>query len=87
MGVFVEHIPFETCINATSSYAILVKDDYHLCYGTQGKDACFGDSGGALASKRTIYGIVSFGHGCGKVAGVYVKISYYREWIKGVINL
>lgn len=87
MGVFVQHIPFETCINITSLYARVVKDDYHLCYGTQGKDACFGDSGGALASKRTIYGIVSFGHGCGKVAGVYVKISYYREWIKDVANL
>ncbi|XP_012062678.1 PREDICTED: trypsin delta/gamma-like [Atta cephalotes] len=87
MGVYVQHIPYETCINITSLYATLVKDDYHLCYGTQGKDACFGDSGGALASRRTIYGIVSFGHGCGKVAGVYVKVFYYREWIKSVINL
>ncbi|XP_011157839.1 trypsin 5G1 isoform X2 [Solenopsis invicta] len=56
MGVYVEHVPFETCVNATSSYALLVDDDYHLCYGTEGKDACFGDSGGPLASKRTIYG-------------------------------
>ncbi|KYM99075.1 Trypsin-1 [Cyphomyrmex costatus] len=87
MGVYIRHIPYETCINATSSYATLVKDDYHLCYGTQGKDACFGDSGGALASRRTIYGIVSFGRGCGKVTGVYVKVSYYREWIKAVMNL
>ncbi|XP_077259579.1 trypsin 3A1 [Temnothorax americanus] len=87
MGVYVQHVPYEICVNATSSYAIHVKDDYHLCYGTQGKDACFGDSGGALASKRTIYGVVSFGHGCGKVAGVYVKVSYYREWIKAVANL
>ncbi|KYN33148.1 Trypsin-1 [Trachymyrmex septentrionalis] len=87
MGVYVQHVPYETCINVTSSYARLVKDDYHLCYGTQGKDACYGDSGGALASRRTIYGIVSFGHGCGKVAGVYVKVFYYREWIKSVMNL
>ncbi|XP_036140642.1 trypsin delta [Monomorium pharaonis] len=87
MGVYIQHVPFETCVNITTSYAILVKDDYHLCYGTQGKDACFGDSGGPLASKRTIYGIVSFGRGCGKVAGVYVKVSYYRDWIKAVTNL
>ncbi|KAL0130119.1 hypothetical protein PUN28_002010 [Cardiocondyla obscurior] len=87
MGVLVEHVPYKACINAESSYAILVKDDYHLCYGTQGKDACYGDSGGALASKRTIYGLVSFGHGCGKVPGVYVKVSYYINWIKSVINL
>ncbi|XP_011878680.1 PREDICTED: trypsin epsilon-like [Vollenhovia emeryi] len=87
MGVYVQHVPYEICVNATTSYATLVKDDYHLCYGTQGKDACFGDSGGALAGKRTIYGIVSFGHGCGKVAGVYVKVSYYEKWIKAVTNL
>lgn len=68
-------------------YATLVNDDYHLCYGSQGKDACFGDSGGALASKNTIYGIVSFGYNCGEVAGIYVRVSYYREWIKTVINL
>lgn len=87
MGVFVQHVPYETCIKATSSYEVLVKDDYHLCYGTRGKDACFGDSGGPLASKRILYGIVSFGYGCGKVAGVYVKVSYYRDWIKAVANL
>lgn len=87
MGVYIQHVPYEVCINATSSYAELVKEDYHLCYGTRGKDACFGDSGGPLASRRKIYGIVSFGYGCGKVAGVYVKVSYYREWIKAVAKL
>ncbi|XP_011687732.1 PREDICTED: trypsin-2-like [Wasmannia auropunctata] len=87
MGVFVQHVPYESCVNATSSYAMLVKDDYHLCYGTQGKDACYGDSGGGLANEKIIYGVVSFGYGCGEVAGVYVKISYYREWIKAVTNL
>ncbi|RLU25892.1 hypothetical protein DMN91_002054, partial [Ooceraea biroi] len=66
MGVYVQYVPFETCVMALD-YAILVKDDYHLCYGSQGRDACYGDSGGALASKKTIYGIVSFGHGCGQV--------------------
>lgn len=87
MGVQVQHVPYKTCVNATKEYKELVKNDNHLCYGTQGKDACFGDSGAALASKRTIYGIVSFGHDCGDVAGVYVKISYYREWIKNITNL
>lgn len=87
MGVYVEYVPYETCIKASFAYATLVKKDYHLCYGTPGKDACFGDSGGALASKRTIYGIVSFGESCGQVPGVYVKISYYLEWIKAVTNL
>ncbi|EFN68000.1 Trypsin 3A1, partial [Camponotus floridanus] len=87
MGVYVNYVPFETCIKVSSDYAKLVKNDYHLCYGIRGKDACFGDSGGALASKKTIYGIVSFGHGCGLVPGVYVKISFYLDWIKAVTNL
>lgn len=87
MGVYVQHVPHETCVNITSFYARNVKDDYHLCYGSQGKDACFGDSGGALASKNTIYGIVIFGEGCGKVAGVYARVSYYREWINTITNL
>ncbi|XP_026823797.1 trypsin 3A1-like [Ooceraea biroi] len=86
MGVYVQYVPFETCVMALD-YAILVKDDYHLCYGSQGRDACYGDSGGALASKKTIYGIVSFGHGCGQVPGVYVKISYYQKWIEDVMKL
>lgn len=87
MGVYLQHVPFETCIKITSEYAILVKDDYHLCYGSRGKDACYGDSGGALANKKTIYGIVSFGYHCGQVPGVYVKISYYQKWIQDVIKL
>ncbi|XP_072759616.1 trypsin epsilon [Anoplolepis gracilipes] len=87
MGVYVEYVPFEMCVKISSIYATLVKSDYHLCYGTQGKDACNGDSGGPLASKRTIYGIVSFGQGCGFVSGVYVKVSYYLDWIKAITNL
>lgn len=87
MSVHVQYVPFEDCVEATPSYATLVKDDYHLCYGTQGKDSCYGDSGGALASRKTIYGIVSFGHSCGRVPGVYVKVSYYLKWIKDLTNL
>jgi len=87
MGVYVRYVPFESCVKATSTYAALVKDDYHLCYGNSGKDACFGDSGGALADTTTIYGIVSFGYHCGIVPGVYVKVSYYREWIDDVMKL
>lgn len=87
MSVYVKHVPFDVCIKTTPQYAILVRDDYHLCYGTRGKDSCYGDSGGALASKRTIYGIVSFGHHCGEVPGVYVKVLHYRKWIKDVTNL
>ncbi|EDL36051.1 RIKEN cDNA 1700049K14, partial [Mus musculus] len=63
-----------------------------LCAGTQdpGKDACQGDSGGALVcnKKRNTaiwyqVGIVSWGMGCGKknLPGVYTKVSHYVRWI------
>ncbi|CAK9823700.1 Trypsin 5G1 [Anthophora retusa] len=87
MGVYVLHTPHESCVNETPEYKILVKKEYHLCYGAYGKDSCYGDSGGPLASKNTIYGVVSFGQNCAVVSGVYAKISYYRDWIKQVTNL
>ncbi|XP_012219426.1 trypsin epsilon-like [Linepithema humile] len=86
-GIYIHHVPFETCIHTSKIYKKIVEDDRHICYGNPGKDACQGDSGGPLTSNKTIYGVVSFGDGCGKVPGVYVRVSYYLEWIKNVTNL
>ncbi|XP_028614503.1 serine protease 52-like [Grammomys surdaster] len=74
------------------SYLLPVLTKNMLCAGTQdaGKDACQGDSGGALVcnKKRNIatwyqVGIVSWGIGCGKknLPGVYTKVSHYLNWI------
>ena len=87
MGTFIRHTPYEACIEETPEYRMLVKKDHHLCYGASGKDSCYGDSGGPLASKNTLYGIVSFGQNCAIVSGVYTKVSYYRRWIKQITNL
>ncbi|KFD49953.1 hypothetical protein M514_09167 [Trichuris suis] len=52
------------------------------------KDACLGDSGSALVckigKKYVQYGIVSFGHGCGKkhYPGVYTRVSHYVQFIR-----
>ncbi|XP_029142401.1 hepatocyte growth factor activator [Protobothrops mucrosquamatus] len=55
-------------------------------------DACQGDSGGPLACKRDgafyLYGIVSWGDGCGKARkpGVYTKVTNYVSWINQEIH-
>ncbi|XP_043491453.1 trypsin 5G1-like [Polistes fuscatus] len=87
MTVNIPYVPFKACVNSVPLYKLLVRRDRHLCYGRRGKDSCYGDSGGPLADAHTIYGIVSFGYNCGKVSGIYAKISYYREWIKTITKL
>jgi len=57
-----------------------------------GKDACQGDSGGPAfrqeGGKFKVYGIVSYGAGCGQPnsPGVYASVAAYRSWIFGVMN-
>ncbi|KAK0169476.1 hypothetical protein PV327_011543, partial [Microctonus hyperodae] len=79
--VDVHRIPTTLCKNMSKIYETLMADDLHICYGGMQKDSCNGDSGGPLGFERTIYGLVSFGEDCGKFPGVYVKLSYYSDWI------
>ena len=52
-----------------------------------------GDSGGPLlcsvGDRWTIFGITSFGEGCGKRGkyGIYTKVPNYVDWIQRVINV
>ncbi|KAF7990581.1 hypothetical protein HCN44_000386 [Aphidius gifuensis] len=63
--------------------------DGMVCAGylDENVDACDGDSGGPLACHYngffTLFGITSWGQHCGKInkPGVYVRVSYYRDWI------
>lgn len=56
-------------------------------------DSCAGDSGGPLlcpvGDRWTIFGITSFGEGCGKRGkyGIYTKVPNYVSWIERVIDL
>lgn len=55
-----------------------------MCASANGKDACFGDSGGPLAINGTLEGIVSFGIGCADrlFPGVYSRVAVVRDWIR-----
>jgi len=74
-------------------------ENYHItenmfCAGhSSRRDSCAGDSGGPLLclvkNKWTIFGVTSFGEGCGKKGkfGVYTLVPNYIEWIQRVINV
>ncbi|XP_037532005.1 hepatocyte growth factor activator [Nematolebias whitei] len=64
-----------------------------ICAGLSGcVDACQGDSGGPLACATGdvsfLYGIISWGEGCGRPGrpGVYTKVVNYIDWINSVIK-
>ena len=74
--------------NSKDHYNGLVKDSM-ICAGAKNKDACHGDSGGALVkadSAAVFYqiGVVSVGFGCGDPSypGVYTRVAKYIAWIK-----
>nr|XP_017106240.2 kallikrein-7-like [Drosophila bipectinata] len=47
-------------------------------------DSCQGDSGGPIICNEKVYGIVSFGDGCGEPnnAGIYTNVYRFRKWIE-----
>ncbi|XP_053674359.1 coagulation factor XII-like [Anopheles nili] len=77
-------LELERC-NSSLSVVINVPDGT-LCAGsfTGGVDSCKGDSGGALVCDGALYGIVSFGWGCGlpRFPGVYTDAFWYRAWVE-----
>lgn len=54
-----------------------------------GKDSCVGDSGGPIVYEGKLYGIVSWGLGCGMAnyPGVYTNISVVLEWIADTMGV
>ncbi|XP_078079407.1 factor VII-activating protease-like isoform X2 [Mustelus asterias] len=70
-------------------------DDTMVCAGYLEKDsadACQGDSGGPLScmknGKHYLYGVISWGHGCGKKnkPGIYVNVTKFLDWIRTYIQ-
>ena len=83
----VSQVAWKDCLASSSWYGDFANEKRHLCYGGTGADSCYGDSGGPLADSDTVYGIVSFGEGCGKAPGIYAKVSFYRRWIHHVTQV
>ena len=76
----------ETEIGMTLGYK--VSEDM-LCAGGNGKDTCYGDSGGPLLvigddpSQALQVGVTSWGPACGKtIPGVYHRTSASYEWLR-----
>ncbi|KAL2744257.1 serine protease 53-like [Vespula maculifrons] len=82
-GVNVPIISRENCQAAYRDIANIT--EHMICAGMEkgGRDACQGDSGGPLSANGTLYGIVSWGHGCAQpnYPGVYTNIASLRSWI------
>ncbi|KFB35915.1 AGAP006087-PA-like protein [Anopheles sinensis] len=74
--------------NRSVSEVINVPDGT-FCAGSflGGIDSCQGDSGGPLVCNGTLYGIVTFGWGCGRpdLPGVYTDVFRFRPWIEASI--
>ncbi|XP_062300916.1 hepatocyte growth factor activator [Scomber scombrus] len=84
-------IPHESC-RKPDVFGNHVTNDM-ICAGLNGcVDACQGDSGGPLACAKDdvsfLYGIISWGEGCGRYGkpGVYTKVVNYIDWINSVIR-
>ncbi|KAK9871380.1 hypothetical protein WA026_011635 [Henosepilachna vigintioctopunctata] len=62
----------------------------HICTFSQtgGEDSCKGDSGGPLFHERTIYGIVSWSHGCGMPGrpSFNTRVDKYLDFINSTMR-
>ncbi|CAH1791983.1 unnamed protein product [Owenia fusiformis] len=82
----------EKCNLIKADRKAITKDMF--CASEDGKDSCFGDSGGPFmcrdekTSKWTQYGVVSWGpvDSCGEKSGVYTKVPNYLDWINDIIS-
>ncbi|NWH97416.1 HGFA factor, partial [Tichodroma muraria] len=80
-------IPEEKCRSPEIYGTELTENMFCAGYFDSKSDACQGDSGGPLACEKNdisyLYGIISWGDGCGRVnkPGVYTRVTNYVKWI------
>lgn len=88
-------ISTEECKNVYIDYKI-TKNMFCAGHKRGRIDTCAGDSGGPILCRDitklnqpwTIFGVTSFGDGCGKEEkfGIYTKLPNYVDWIWSVVN-
>uniref|UniRef100_A0A8C9UHR5 HGF activator n=1 Tax=Serinus canaria TaxID=9135 RepID=A0A8C9UHR5_SERCA len=85
-------IPEEKCRSPEIYGTELTENMFCAGYFDSKSDACQGDSGGPLACEENdisyLYGIISWGDGCGRVnkPGVYTRVTNYVKWINEKIG-
>ncbi|KAB0801383.1 hypothetical protein PPYR_05737 [Photinus pyralis] len=81
--VEIEVVDDNVCVDIYSTITPVTDD--MVCAGSSedGKDACYGDSGGPLTQNGMLIGIVSWGRKCGsaKYPGVYTRVDKYLDFI------
>ncbi|XP_077292114.1 trypsin 5G1-like [Arctopsyche grandis] len=82
--------PHEECKKIYANVLNVTSEMICLGFTDGGQDACIVDSGGPLVKNGTVFGLVSWGWGCGRSRhpGVYTDLStpHLLAWIKTVIQ-
>lgn len=92
--VDLQYLSNELCTSDEFGYGPIIDDETMMCAIGNGKDACFGDSGGPLiitdpnadsATSDVQIGLVSWGFGCADpfYPGVYAKVDF--DWIQNTM--
>ncbi|HET9237333.1 MAG TPA: serine protease [Oligoflexus sp.] len=81
-SAYVNEVPAYECEALGGPYKFVIGQQ--ICASAPLSDSCDGDSGGPLLLQGQLYGIVSWGTGCGDPTqpGVYTRAASYREWIE-----
>uniref|UniRef100_A0A6G1SCX4 Vitamin K-dependent protein C n=1 Tax=Aceria tosichella TaxID=561515 RepID=A0A6G1SCX4_9ACAR len=81
----------QTKVSATLQKPFVLPASSFCAGGEPGQDACHGDGGSPLSCLVDGYyvleGLVSWGYGCGKMSGLFAKVSNFVGWINQIVSV